>query len=117
MVAAGGERKRTAVGIELVGNPRLLFLDEPTSGLDSDTAAVLVDILHALALREGHTIVCTIHQPSSDMFAQFDDLILLASGRLVYSGPANAALAHFAALGHQCGPQVNPAEFLCTIKW
>lgn len=118
---SGGERKRTSVGIELVADPQLLFLDEPTSGLDSDTAASLVDILHSLA-EEGHTILATLHQPSSDMFRQFDDLVLLASGRIIYCGPANEAVDYFASLGHKCPPQMNPAEFLRTpwsalLKW
>ncbi len=38
MVLAGGQAKRTNIGIALVSDPRVLFLDEPTSGLDSYTA-------------------------------------------------------------------------------
>ena len=32
---SGGDKKRTAVGVELVSNPSLVFLDEPTSGASS----------------------------------------------------------------------------------
>jgi ABC-type multidrug transport system ATPase subunit len=59
---SGGEKKRTAVGVELLINPSLVFLDEPTTGLDSTTALNLIKFLNRLA-KSGRTVVTTIHQP------------------------------------------------------
>ena len=42
---SGGERKRTAIGVELITDPSLLLLDEPTSGLDSFKALQIVQLL------------------------------------------------------------------------
>jgi ABC-type multidrug transport system ATPase subunit len=42
---SGGERKRTAIGVELITDPQLVLLDEPTSGLDSFTALKIVTLL------------------------------------------------------------------------
>lgn len=76
---SGGERKRTSIGYELITDPAVLLLDEPTSGLDSTTALKIVKILKKEALL-GKTVICTIHQPSSEIFLQFDRLILLQDG-------------------------------------
>ena len=76
---SGGERKRTSIGYELITDPMLLLLDEPTSGLDSTTALRIVKILKKEA-RSGKTVICTIHQPSMEIFDQFDRLILLQDG-------------------------------------
>lgn len=43
---SGGERKRTAIGVELITDPSLLLLDEPTSGLDSIKALQIVKLLN-----------------------------------------------------------------------
>src|SRR5689334_9245144 len=64
---SGGERKRTAVGVELVTFPKLLFLDEPTSGLDSHSAFSVVENVRDIA-RQGVAVVCTIHQPAYELF-------------------------------------------------
>ena len=81
---SGGERKRTAIGVELITNPKMIFLDEPTSGLDSQTAVKICQLLHNLARSDNKTIVATIHQPSSQAFSFCDRLLLLSDGKMVY---------------------------------
>mmetsp|Transcript_8214 Transcript_8214/g.14078 ORF Transcript_8214/g.14078 Transcript_8214/m.14078 type:complete len:703 (-) Transcript_8214:560-2668(-) len=96
---SGGERKRVSISCELLINPSVLFLDEPTSGLDSTTALKLVHTLRNLAFG-GRTIVASIHQPSSRLYQEFDQLMLLADGNSIFYGEANqASAAWFAMLG------------------
>ena len=88
--------------MELITNPSILFLDEPTTGLDTYTAYSVVSTLHNLAV-SGRTVVATIHQPSSDIFHLFNDLMVLAQGHLVYQGPAANMVSFAAGLGlHIC---------------
>jgi ABC-type multidrug transport system ATPase subunit len=56
---------------------------EPTSGLDSTSAVALMDVLRELAM-QGKTIITSIHQPSSQIFQSFDQLILLADGKTIF---------------------------------
>jgi ABC-type multidrug transport system ATPase subunit len=72
---SGGEKKRTSIGVELVTNPTVLFLDEPTSGLDSYAALETVKLLKELS-NQGCTVLCTIHQPSSEIYSVFDKCTL-----------------------------------------
>ena len=109
---SGGEKKRVAIGMELVTNPPILFLDEPTTGLDTYTAYSVMSTLKALA-ESGRTVVATIHQPSSDIFHIFDNLIVLAEGHIVYQGPAETMVLNFTqGMFLHCPPYVNPADFL-----
>ena len=108
---SGGERKRVAVGMQLISNPSLLFLDEPTSGLDTLNAYNVVATLKTLA-RKGKTVVATLHQPSSEIFHMIDDLIVMAAGELVYCGPAGSAVEYFGTLGFACPKYSNPGDFI-----
>jgi EPP (Eye Pigment Precursor) family transporter len=107
---SGGERKRLAFASEVLTNPPLLFLDEPTSGLDSYMARNILQTLKVMAAK-GRTIVCTIHQPSSEVFELFDRLLLMSEGRVAYLGPAKDATLFFAGCGFRLPPNYNPADY------
>ncbi|XP_060969402.1 pleiotropic drug resistance protein 3 [Cannabis sativa] len=81
------QRKRLTIAVELVANPSIIFMDEPTSGLDARAAAIVMRAVKNI-VETGRTVVCTIHQPSIDIFEAFDELVLMKTGgRIIYSGP------------------------------
>ncbi|NXF09903.1 ABCG2 protein, partial [Smithornis capensis] len=111
---SGGERKRTNIGMEIITDPAILFLDEPTTGLDASTANAVLLLLKRMA-KQGKTIIFSIHQPRYSIFRLFDNLTLLAAGRLLYHGPAQHAIEYFQAIGYQCEPYNNPADFFLDV--
>lgn len=111
---SGGEKRRTSIGVQLLSNPSVLFLDEPTTGLDATSAFQLVRTLKDLA-RKGRTIITTIHQPRSEIWGMFDELVILTRGSPVYSGKARDCIPWFEKIGMELPPFVNPAEFLIDI--
>jgi len=67
------QRKRLTIAVELVANPSIIFMDEPTTGLDARAAAVVMRTVRN-TVDTGRTVVCTIHQPSIDIFENFDEV-------------------------------------------
>ncbi|KAI5464260.1 ABC-2 type transporter-domain-containing protein [Mariannaea sp. PMI_226] len=114
------QRKRVTIGVELVSKPSILiFLDEPTSGLDGQSAYNTVRFLRKLAA-VGQAVLVTIHQPSAQLFAQFDTLLLLAKGgKTVYFGDigdqAKTVKEYFARYDAPCPEEVNPAEHMIDV--
>jgi ATP-binding cassette, subfamily G (WHITE), member 2 len=92
---SGGQRKRVAIGISLLGNPGVLFMDEPTSGLDSFHAYEIMSLVKFVVVNKGLTVVSTIHAPSSSIFELFDTLMILVDGNMVFCGQADFALNIF----------------------
>jgi ABC-type multidrug transport system ATPase subunit len=111
---SGGEKRRVSIGVQLLSNPSVLFLDEPTTGLDATSAFQLIRTLKGLA-KKGRTIITTIHQPRSEIWGMFDELVILTKGSPVYSGKAADCIPWFKNLGMDLPPFVNPAEFLIDI--
>ncbi|KAH7838131.1 hypothetical protein Vadar_022406 [Vaccinium darrowii] len=80
------QRKRLTIAVELVANPSIIFMDEPTSGLDARAAAIVMRAVRN-TVDTGRTVVCTIHQPSIDIFEAFDELLLMKrGGQVIYGG-------------------------------
>ncbi|OAY36807.1 pleiotropic drug resistance protein 1 [Manihot esculenta] len=88
------QRKRLTIAVELVANPSVIFMDEPTSGLDARAAAIVMRTVRN-TVDTGRTVVCTIHQPSIDIFEAFDELFLMKrGGQEIYVGPLGRHSCH-----------------------
>lgn len=92
---SGGQRKRLNISLELIREPSVLFVDEPTSGLSSRDSEHIMNFLRELCFK-GTIIFTVIHQPSSDIFKLFDQLILLdVGGYCIFAGNPIEAVAYF----------------------
>ncbi|KAK0591339.1 hypothetical protein LWI29_000215 [Acer saccharum] len=115
------QRKRLTIAVELVANPSIIFMDEPTTGLDARAAAIVMRAVKNVA-DTGRTIVCTIHQPSIDIFESFDELILLKSGGcMIYSGPlgkhSSSVIEYFEGISgvQKIKDNYNPATWMLDV--
>ncbi|XP_049866741.1 protein white isoform X1 [Pectinophora gossypiella] len=111
---SGGEMKRLSFASEVLTDPPLMFCDEPTSGLDSFMAQNVIQVLKGLA-QKGKTVICTIHQPSSELYAMFDKLLIMADGRVAFLGSPDQATEFFKELGAACPANYNPADHFIQL--
>mmetsp|Transcript_2050 Transcript_2050/g.4102 ORF Transcript_2050/g.4102 Transcript_2050/m.4102 type:complete len:616 (-) Transcript_2050:497-2344(-) len=111
---SGGEKRRVSIGIEMITNPKILFLDEPTSGLDSSSAYSVVMTLQRLCSR-GCSVMCTIHQPSSEIFHTFDKCFLIVEGHMLYAAESKLMPEFFEQQGMGCPPTFNMADHAMFI--
>jgi len=113
---SGGEKRRVSIGVQMLTNPSVLLLDEPTSGLDAFTAHHTMETLRSLA-QEGRTVICSIHQPRSDVWNMFDIVILMSKGHVVYFGERTQLIPYFKSIDpvFACPPLENPADFYLDL--
>ena len=122
---SGGQRKRLNIALELIREQSVLFVDEPTSGLSSADSDVVMGLLKAQAAR-GRLVIAIVHQPSSNLFRQFDALWILDKGGVpVYMGHPLEAARHFREAAHlaggdrgvcpECG-NVHPEQIFALIE-
>lgn len=111
---SGGQRKRLSIALEMIDNPPIMFLDEPTTGLDSMSSLQCITALQTLA-KSGHTVICTIHQPSAAIYHLFDHIYLVADGQCLYAGTPDNTVSYFAEQGFQCPKYHNPADYILEV--
>ncbi|TYH15189.1 hypothetical protein ES288_A05G022900v1 [Gossypium darwinii] len=115
------QRKRLTIAVELVANPSIVFMDEPTTGLDARSAAIVMRTVRNI-VNTGRTIVCTIHQPSIDIFESFDELLFMKrGGELIYAGPlgpnSSELIKYFEVVEGvpKIRPGYNPAAWMLEV--
>jgi ABC-type multidrug transport system ATPase subunit len=115
------QQKRLTIAVELVANPSIIFMDEPTSGLDARAAAIVMRTVRN-TVDTGRTVVCTIHQPSIDIFEAFDEMLLMKrGGQVIYMGPlghhSHKLIEYFEAIPGvpRIKEDYNPATWMLEI--
>lgn len=113
---SGGEKRRVSIGIDLVHDPAVLLIDEPTSGLDSASALHVALLLKSMAVKQGKTIVLTIHQPGFRILELFDKVLLLSSnGTVLHHGSLLLLEQRLQFAGHSIPRHVNVLEFAIEL--
>jgi ABC-type multidrug transport system ATPase subunit len=98
------------------GNVSCLLHVEPTSGLDSYSAMKIIKVLKKVA-HAGSSVIFTIHQPASDVFMSFDNLLLMNKGRIMSAVPAVSTAKYFASRGHPVPVHFNPADWIMVRSY
>ncbi|CAN0881784.1 ABC transporter G family member 37 [Linum grandiflorum] len=112
---SGGQKKRLTTGEMIVGPTRALFMDEITNGLDSSTAFRIVSCLQQMVHITDATVLVSLLQPAPETFSLFDDLILMAEGRIVYHGPREHVLDFFQECGFRCPQRKGVTDFVQEV--
>uniref|UniRef100_H3GE30 ABC transporter domain-containing protein n=1 Tax=Phytophthora ramorum TaxID=164328 RepID=H3GE30_PHYRM len=90
--------------------PACTSSSEHSTGLDSATAFDIITTQRSIAKTLGKTVVISLLQPSPEIFALFDNVLILNAGEVMYH-----ALPYFESLGFQCPPHRDTADFLLDL--
>ncbi|KAG7389304.1 hypothetical protein PHYPSEUDO_010639 [Phytophthora pseudosyringae] len=112
---SGGERKRVTMGEMAFGRNYVAMLDEISTGLDSAATFDIISTQRNLTQTFHKTMVISLLQPSPEVFALFDDVLLLNEGFVMYHGPRSQVLGYFESLGFKCPPRRDVADFLLDL--
>ncbi|OWY96952.1 ABC transporter, partial [Phytophthora megakarya] len=112
---SGGERKRVTTGEMEFGMKFVSLMDEISTGLDSAATFDIIKTQRSIAHKLNKTVVIALLQPSPEIFALFDNVMILNEGELMYHGPCNKVEGYFESLGFKCPPERDIADYLLDL--
>jgi ABC-type multidrug transport system ATPase subunit len=113
---SGGQRRRVTAGEMMLGTTPILLGDEISNGLDASSTFEIVQMLTHSSKEYKRTRVISLLQPSPETVALFDEIILLAEGKVLYAGPIAQVEDYFAKLGYRPPPYMDVADFLQLLS-
>lgn len=113
---SGGERKRVSIAETLATKSTVQCWDNSTRGLDASTALDYAKSLRVMTDVSNRTTLVTLYQAGEGIYDVMDKVLVIDSGRMVFSGPAGDARQYFIDLGFEAPPRQTTADFLtaCT---
>ncbi len=113
---SGGQRKRLNIALELIREPAILLVDEPTSGLSSMDSENVMHLLKRQSIN-GKLVIVNIHQPSSDIFKLFDQIVILDKGGYpVYRGNPLDGIIYFKQIENFADSDIAECPTCGTVK-
>lgn len=99
----------------IVGPTKALFMDEISNGLDNSTTFQIISCIQHLVHITDATALISLLQPAPETFDLFDDVILMAEGKIVYHGPRDCILEFLKDCGYKCPQRKGTADFLQEV--
>ncbi|KAI8140373.1 ABC-2 type transporter-domain-containing protein [Fennellomyces sp. T-0311] len=112
---SGGERKRLSIAEVMTTQSSINCWDCSTRGLDAASALDYVRSLRIMTDVFKKTTVATLYQVSNNIYALFDNVLLLDDGYCIYFGPVTEAKEYFESLGFYCPPRKSVPDFLTGL--
>ena len=79
----------------IVGPSKIFFMDDISNGLDSSTTFQIIYVLqHSVHIMET-TLLVSLLKPAPEIFNLFDEIIIMAEGRIIYHGPRDCVFEFF----------------------
>ncbi|CAM9790102.1 unnamed protein product, partial [Ectocarpus sp. 12 AP-2014] len=112
---SGGERRRVTLGEMLCGPQTVGLLDSISTGLDSSTTFDIMNTLKSASRSFRVTVVVALLQPPPETYELFDNIILMAEGKIIFHGPREDVVPYFNSLGITCPSRKDEADWLVEL--
>eukprot|EP01117_Protostelium_nocturnum_P006317 TRINITY_DN227_c0_g2_i2.p1 TRINITY_DN227_c0_g2~~TRINITY_DN227_c0_g2_i2.p1 ORF type:complete len:1432 (-),score=505.14 TRINITY_DN227_c0_g2_i2:66-4361(-) len=112
---SGGERKRMSIIESMTVAPTINCWDCSTRGLDAASALDYAKSIRVMTDTMKKTTIASFYQASENIYQQFDKVLVLEKGRVIYFGPIGEAKQYFIDLGFDCEARKSTPDFLTGV--